>query len=414
MPVGDLICPLGGSKYRQTGKDRLDMVAAREIELIEAATKTKPAPIAFIDLDAQQRRIEGPIKQAINNVLAHGQYVSGPEVAKLEAQLAAHCGAKHAIGCSSGTDAIVLALMALGVGPGDAIFVPSFTFAATAEAVALVGATPVFVDCLAETFNVDARSLDEAIAMIEKDGKLRPVGVIVVGMFGQPPDFNSIDPVVAKHGVWVIDDAAQSYGAAYGKRCVGALAKVTTTSFFPAKPLGCYGDGGAIFTDDDMLADIIRSLLVHGKGKNKYDNVRIGMNGRLDTLQAAILIEKLKIFDEEIGLRDTVYKRYNAGLKKVAGIPTIVEGGTSVWAQYTIVVPNRDAVAAKLKAAGVPTAVYYPKPLHTQTAYRGFPSAPGGLLVSEALAQKVLSLPMHPYLDAVTQDRIIQEVAAAI
>jgi dTDP-4-amino-4,6-dideoxygalactose transaminase len=380
----------------------------------EAALQAKPAPIAFIDLAAQQRRIEGPIKQAINNVLAHGLYVSGPEVEKLETQLAAHCGAKHAIGCSSGTDAIVLALMAVGVGPGDAIFVPSFTFAATAEAVALVGATPVFVDCLAETYNTDPRSLDEAIAMIEKDGKLRPVGMIVVGMFGQPADFNSIDPIAAKHGIWVIDDAAQSYGAAYGNRRVGTLAKVTTTSFFPAKPLGCYGDGGAVFTDDDSLARIIRSLLVHGKGADKYDNVRIGMNGRLDTIQAAILIEKLKIFGEEIELRDKVYKRYNASLKGVAGVPIIVEGGTSVWAQYTISVPNRDAVAAKLKAAGVPTAIYYPKPLHMQTAYRDYPSAPGGLTVSDALSQKVLSLPMHPYLDAVTQDRIISATRSAV
>ena len=372
------------------------------------------APIAFIDLDAQQRRIEAPIKTAIDAVLKHGQYISGPEVGRLEQMLAAHCGAKHAIGCSSGTDAIVLALMAMNIGPGDAVFVPSFTFAATAEAVALVGATPVFVDCQPRTYNVDPASLDEAITMIEAQGKLRPVGTIVVGMFGQSPDFNAIDPVAAKHGLWVIDDAAQSYGATYGNRRVGTLAKVTTTSFFPAKPLGCYGDGGAIFTDDGELADVIRSLLVHGKGLDKYDNVRIGMNGRLDTIQAAILIEKLKIFDEEIDLRDKVYQRYNSALGKVASVPVIVNGGTSVWAQYTINVPDRDAVAARLKAAGVPTAIYYPKPLHQQTAYRHYPAAPSGLKNSEALAQTVLSLPMHPYLDEMTQDRIIREVIAAI
>jgi len=371
-------------------------------------------PIAFIDLAAQQRRIDREIKQAIDNVLAHGQYISGPEVKKLEAELAGHSGAKHAVGCSSGTDALVLPLMAMEVGAGDAVFVPSFTFAATAEAVALVGATPVFVDCLAATYNMDAGSLEAAIDMIKKEGKLRPVGVIAVGMFGQPADFGKIAPVAAKHGLWTMDDAAQSYGASLGNRRVGTLAKVTTTSFFPAKPLGCYGDGGAMFTDDDKIADILRSLLVHGKGTDKYDNVRIGMNGRLDTIQAAILLQKLKIFDEEIALRDKVYKRYNAGLKEVAGVPSIIDGGTSVWAQYTITVPNRDAVAAKLKAAGVPTAIYYPKPLHQQTAYKHYPVAPGGLPVSDDLAGKVLSLPMHPYLDAATQDRIIAAVKAAL
>lgn len=371
-------------------------------------------PIAFIDLAAQQRRIEKEVKQAINTVLAHGQYISGPEVKKLETELAKHSGAKHAVGCSSGTDALVLPLMALGVGPGDAVFVPSFTFAATAEAVALVGATPVFVDCLAATYNMDAKSLEAAVDMIKKEGKLRPVGVIAVGMFGQPADFAKIDVIAAKHGLWTMDDAAQSYGAALGNRRVGTLAKVTTTSFFPAKPLGCYGDGGAIFTDDDTIADILRSLLVHGKGTDKYDNVRIGMNGRLDTMQAAILLEKMKIFDEEIELRDKVYKRYNAGLKGVAGVPSIIDGGTSVWAQYTITVPNRDAVAAKLKTAGVPTAIYYPKPLHQQTAYKHYPVAPGGLPVSDDLAGKVLSLPMHPYLDTATQDRIIAAVKAAV
>ena len=370
--------------------------------------------IAFIDLDAQQRRIEAPIRKAIDAVLKHGQYVSGPEVGRFEQMLSAHCGAKHSIGCSSGTDAIVLALMAMNIGPGDAVFVPSFTFAATAEAVALVGATPVFVDCLPRTYNVDPSSLDEAVTMIKSQGKLRPVGTIVVGMFGQAPDFNAIDPTAAKHGLWVIDDAAQSYGASYGNRRVGTLAKVTTTSFFPAKPLGCYGDGGAIFTDDTEVAEIIRSLLVHGKGSDKYDNVRIGMNGRLDTIQAAILIEKLKIFDEEIALRDKVYKRYNNALQKVAGVPAIVDGGTSVWAQYTINVPDRDAVAARLKAAGVPTAIYYPKPLHQQTAYRRYPVAPRGLPMSEALSQMVLSLPMHAYLDATTQDYIVETTIKAV
>ncbi|MCW5692476.1 MAG: DegT/DnrJ/EryC1/StrS aminotransferase family protein [Pseudolabrys sp.] len=371
---------------------------------------TNTRSIAFIDLAKQQERLRPSIENAIDAVLSHGHYISGPEVARFEKMLSAHCGAKHVIGCSNGTDAIVLALMAMNVGRGDAVFVPSFTFAATAEAVALVGATPVFVDCQPRTYNIDPGSLDEAVKMIASHGRLRPVGAIVVGIFGQPPDFNAIDPIANKHGLWIIDDAAQSYGASYGNRRVGTLAKVTTTSFFPAKPLGCYGDGGAVFTDDPFLADIIRSMVVHGKGADKYDNVRIGMNGRLDTIQAAILIEKLKIFDDEIERRDRVYKRYNTGLGGFVGVPAIVPGGTSVWAQYTIELPNRDAVAARLKEAGVPTAIYYPKPLHQQAAYRNYPVAPSGLNNSEILAQRVLSLPMHPYLDEATQSQIITAV----
>jgi dTDP-4-amino-4,6-dideoxygalactose transaminase len=381
--------------------------------MAEAAVQTKPAPIAFIDLHAQQRRIADPIRKAIDAVLTHGQYILGPEVKKLEEQLAAYCGAKHAIGCSSGTDALVLALMALDVKPGDAVFVPSFTFAATAEAVALVGATPVFVDCVAEKYNMDATSLAAAIEMTEKLGKFQPVGVIAVDMLGQPADYDAIGAVSRKRDLWSVDDAAQSFGATYGNRRIGTLATITTTSFFPAKPLGCYGDGGAMFTDDDNLAELMRSILFHGKGSDKYDNIRIGMNGRLDTLQAAILLEKLKIFDEEIELRDKVAKRYCDLLRGVCGVPEVIDGATSVWAQFTIVVDNRDAVAADLKAAGVPTAIYYPKPLHEQTAYKAYPVAPGGLPVSEQMAKKVLSLPMHPYLDAATQDRIVMAVRAA-
>lgn len=382
--------------------------------MAQAALQTKPAPIAFIDLAAQQRRIAEPIRKAIDTVLNHGQYILGPEVKKLEDQLAAHCGAKHAIGCSSGTDAIVLALMALGVKPGDAVFVPSFTFAATAESVVLVGATPVFVDCVAEKYNMDHNSLSEAIAMVAKEGKLKPVGIIAVDMLGQPADYGVITKIAQKHGLWLIDDAAQSFGAKYGNRRIGTLATITTTSFFPAKPLGCYGDGGAMFTDDDKLAELMRSILFHGKGSDKYDNVRIGMNGRLDTIQAAILLEKLKIFDEEIELRDKVAKRYCDALRGVCGVPELIEGATSVWAQFTIVVKDRDGVAARLKDSGVPTAIYYPKPLHMQTAYKDYPVAPGGLPVSEDMAKVVLSLPMHPYLDHETQDRVIDAVKAAL
>lgn len=374
----------------------------------------KAAPMAFIDLAAQQRRIEGAIRNAIDGVLAHGQYILGPEVKALEDQLAAYCRAKHALGCSSGTDAIVIALMALDAKPGDAVFVPSFTFAATAEAVALVGATPVFVDCIAEKYNMDPGSLEMAIDMIVREGMYRPVGVIAVDMLGQPADFNRIGAIARKNGYWLIDDAAQSFGAMLDNRRVGTLATITTTSFFPAKPLGCYGDGGAMFTDDDRLAGLMRSILFHGRGADKYDNVRIGMNGRIDTIQAAILIEKLKIFDDELDKRNQVARRYCDLLRDICRVPELIEGATTTWAQFTIIVKHRDDVAAKLKAAGVPTAIYYPKPLHMQTAYKAYPAVPGGLPVSEAMAETVLSLPMHPYLDVETQDRIVAAVKAAL
>lgn len=380
----------------------------------EATTTTAGAPIAFIDLHAQRRRIDSEVRQAIDAVLTHGQYILGPEVKRLEDQLAVYSGVKHAIGCSSGTDALVLGLMALEVKPGDAVFVPSFTFAATAEAVALVGATPVFVDCVEATFNMDSQSLEAAIDMIRKDGKLRPVGVIGVDMFGQPADYDPIEKVSNPHGLWVMADAAQSYGAKYNNRRVGAVGRVATTSFFPAKPLGCYGDGGAMFTDDDKLAALMRSILFHGKGSDKYDNVRIGMNGRLDTIQAAILLEKMKIFDDEIALRDQVAARYCTALRDVCDLPSLTAGATSVWAQFTIMVPDRDALATSLKAAGIPTAIYYPRPLHQQTAYKAYPTAPTGLSVSDDIAKRVLSLPMHPYLDEPTQGRVVDAVRTGL
>lgn len=382
--------------------------------MAETAVNAKAAePIAFIDLQAQRRRIDGPVRTAIDTVLTHGQYILGPEVKCLEDQLAVYSGVKHAIGCSSGTDALVLALMAFEVKPGDAVFVPSFTFAATAEAVALVGATPVFVDSVEATFNIDSQSLEAAIEMIRKSGALRPVGVIGVDMFGQPADYDAVEKVANRHDLWVMADAAQSYGAKYNNRRVGAVGRISTTSFFPAKPLGCYGDGGAMFTDDDNLAGLMRSILFHGKGGDKYDNVRIGMNGRLDTLQAAILIEKLEIFDEEIAARDVVAARYRQALGDVAQIPVVICNATSVWAQYTILLDRRDAVAAALKVQGVPTAIYYPRHLAQQTAYKGYPVAPQGLPVSDRLSQRVLSLPMHPYLDVATQDRICKAVRTA-
>ena len=375
--------------------------------MTQAATKpVTMAPIEFIDLQAQRRRLGDRIERAIAKVLDHGKFIMGPEVKQLESGLAEFSGARHVIGCSSGTDAIVLGLLALGVGRGDAIFVPSFTFAATAEAVALLQATPVFVDILPDTFNMDPASLNHAIDMTVSEGRLRPVGIIPVDLFGQPADYRTIEPLADRYGLWVMADGAQSFGAQLDGRRVGTIGKLSTTSFFPAKPLGCYGDGGAIFTNDDELAAILRSLLFHGKGSEKYDNVRIGMNGRLDTIQAAILLEKLSIFEEEIELRQAIAARYSAALGNVVRVPSVIDGATSAWAQYTLVLDNRDAVAAALKANGVPTAVYYPRPLHRQTAYREYPTAPGGLSVSDDLSTRVLSLPMHPYLSADVQNWI--------
>jgi len=369
--------------------------------------------IAFIDLAAQRRRIGSRMDEAILRVVNHGGYIMGPEVKQFEADLSAFCGAKHVISCANGTDALALVLMAKSVKPGQAILCPSFTFAATAEVVAWLGAVPIFVDCLPETFNMDPASLEFGINTARQLG-LNPVGVIPVDLFGQPADYDAIEAICAREDLWILCDAAQSFGASYRGRKLGTIGTATSTSFFPAKPLGCYGDGGAVFTNDDELAAIMRSLRVHGQGSDKYDNVRIGMNGRLDTMQAAVLIEKLKIFPDEIAARDRVAKRYNEMLGDVVAVPVVAEGNTSVWAQYTMRVPNRDALAAALKAKGVPTAIYYPKPLHQQTAYSKFPCAGNGVPVSERLAGEVLSLPMHPYLEEAVQDRIIAAVREAL
>jgi dTDP-4-amino-4,6-dideoxygalactose transaminase len=369
--------------------------------------------IAFIDLAAQRRRIGSRMDEAILRVVNHGGYIMGPEVKQFEADLSAFCGAKHVISCANGTDALALVLMAKSVKPGHAILCPSFTFAATAEVVAWLGAVPIFVDCLPETFNMDPASLEFGINTARQLG-LKPVGVIPVDLFGQPADYDAIEAICAREDLWILCDAAQSFGASYRGRKLGTIGAATSTSFFPAKPLGCYGDGGAVFTNDDELAAIMRSLRVHGQGSDKYDNVRIGMNGRLDTMQAAVLIEKLKIFPDEIAARDRVAKRYNEMLGDVVTVPVVAEGNTSVWAQYTMRVPNRDALAAALKAKGVPTAIYYPKPLHQQTAYSKFPCAGNGVPVSERLAGEVLSLPMHPYLEEAVQDRIIAAVREAL
>jgi dTDP-4-amino-4,6-dideoxygalactose transaminase len=375
----------------------------------------RPEPVPFIDLAAQRRRLGKSVDEAVSRVLAHCQFINGPEVAELEAALAAFSGAKHVVTCASGTDALLMVLMARGVGRGDAVLCPSFTFCATGEAVALTGATPVFVDVDEATFNMDVNSLKRGIATARKLG-LKPVAVIPVDLFGQSADHDAIGEIANAEGLFVLDDAAQAFGASYKGRRLGSFGLATATSFFPAKPLGCFGDGGAIFTDDAELAATLRSVRVHGQGSDKYDNVRLGLTGRLDTVQAAVLLEKLKIFEDEIVARDRVAERYARGLGNVVTVPRVASGCTSVWAQYTIRLPkgcDRDGFAATLKAQGIPTAIYYPKSMHQQTAYRDFPIADGGLPASEDLSSDVISLPMHAYLDEGTQERILKAVRGA-
>ncbi len=366
----------------------------------------------FIDLAAQQAKIKDRIDARIQAVLAHGAYIMGPEVRQLEAGLASFCGAKHALGSANGTDALQLALMALGVGPGDAVFCPTFTFASTAEVVPPMGATPFMVDVEEDSYNIDVESLKRSIAHARTLG-LRPAGVIPVDLFGLPADYDAIEALAAEEGMWIIADSAQGFGATYKGRVTGSIGTIATTSFFPAKPLGCYGDGGAIFTSDDALAALIQSYRVHGKGSHKYDNERIGLNSRLDTIQAAILLEKLAIYADEISARQTVANNYTARLSDILHTPVVPADCQSVWAQYTVRLKsggNREAVMAALQERGIPTVVYYPRPLHRQTAYQSYPIDPQGLGVAEKLAESVFSLPMHPYLDDKTQTQIIDAV----
>jgi dTDP-4-amino-4,6-dideoxygalactose transaminase len=376
--------------------------------------KTTDEPIAFIDLKAQQDRIRPALDRAIKAVLDSGAYIMGPEVGRLENDLSVFCSAKHAIACSSGTDALLMALMAKGIGPGDAVICPAFTYTATPETIALLGATGIFVDVREDTFNIDSTKLNGALSAAKARG-LTPKAIIPVDLFGQPADYDAILPFAEEHNLFVLCDAAQAFGAATPKAHIGKIGHVTATSFFPAKPLGCYGDGGAIFTDDDELARIMRSILMHGKGADKYDVVRVGINGRLDTIQAAILIEKLKIFADEIAHRNAVAARYTAALAGTCHTPRILQGHTSVWAQYTVRVDARwrEAVQKSMAAQGVPTQIYYPRPLHHQPAYKDHVLADGGAPVAERLSQEVLSLPMHPYLTPAQQDRVIAAVRRA-
>lgn len=372
-------------------------------------------PIPFIDIVAQRRRLGTAIDVAVKRVLDHCQFIMGPEVRAFEAELAAFCGARHVVTCASGTDALVLALRAMGIGPGDAVICPSFTFCATAEVAALVGATPVFVDVDPVTFNIDAKGIAGAVETAKAAG-LTPKAVIPVDLFGLPADHAGVTAAAKAANLLVLDDAAQGFGGLYRNIRLGTFGTATATSFFPAKPLGCYGDGGAVMTDDGNLADLMRSIRVHGQGSDKYDNVRIGLASRLDTIQAAILSEKLKIFPDEIEARNKAARYYSEALADVCIVPAVPEGMTSVWAQYTIRVSGgrRDALAAALKAEGIPTAIYYPIPLHRQQAYKNYPVGKGGVAVSDKLAGEVISLPMHAYLDAGTQDRIVDATRRAL
>ena len=361
----------------------------------------------FIDLAAQRARISDKIDAAVAKVIREGKYILGPEVAEFERKLAAYVGVKHVVACANGTDALLIPLFALGIGRGDAVFCPSFTFAATAEVVALAGAEPVFIDIDPDTYNLDADQLKAAIAAIRTEGRLTPKAIIPVDLFGLSADYDAIEAIAAAEGLAVIEDAAQAIGGSrQGKMC-GAFGIVGSTSFYPAKPLGCYGDGGAMFTNDDSLAEKLRSFAFHGKGESQYDNVRVGLNSRLDTIQAAILIEKLTILEDEMQARQRVAQRYEDGLAGFVKTAVIDNQSRSAFAQYAIESTDRDALKARLQENGIPSVIYYVKPLHQQAAYKHYPIAPGGLPVSESLPSRILCLPMHPYLSLEDQDRII-------
>ena len=356
----------------------------------------------FIDLAKQQSLIKDKIDQRIQDVLAHGKYIMGPEVREMEAELAEYVGVKHCVSCASGTDALLMPLMAWGVGPGDAVFTSPFTFIATAEVVQLLGATPVFVDIDPKSYNISPDLLDQAIAEVIEAGELNPKAIIPVDLFGLPADYAAIEAIGQKYGVKILEDAAQGFGGQIGDKMACSFGDAASTSFFPAKPLGCYGDGGAIFTDDDDLYEKLVSIRVHGKGGDKYDNVRIGLNGRMDTLQAAIVLEKFKLFPNEVNLRNQVAASYNSKLGSAVVTPEVQEGYLSSWAQYSILAKDaeeRAELQAKLKEAGIPTAVYYPKSLHQQTAFAHLGLAEGDFPVSEEMSQRIFSLPMHPYLE---------------
>lgn len=370
----------------------------------------------FIDLKTQYAFLKADIDQRIDAVLENQMFIQGPDVKELELKLAEFCGAKHVVSCANGTDALQLAMMALNIGTGDAVFVPSFTYTATAEVILLLGACPIFIDSDPLTFNLDYDDVEVAIQRVKAESQLRPAALLTVDLFGQPVDYDRARKIADAHGMAFISDAAQGFGASFnGSRVGSGMADITTTSFFPAKPLGCYGDGGAVFTDRDDLADAIRSICLHGKGQEKYDVVRVGVNSRLDTLQAAILIPKLAIFADELEKRHSVAQAYSISLEQFVETPLLPSGDERfAWAQYTIKVDNRDKIQAHLKANGVPSNVYYPRPMHLQPAYLEFGGGIGSLPVGEKLSHEVLSLPMHPYLTDGEVNQICSAVIAAV
>ena len=377
---------------------------------------TKKSSIVLVDLKAQYTHYKEELDAAVQTVMDHGQFIAGPEVATLENELAAFAGCSHAVSCSSGTDALVMMMMAEGIGPGDAVFVPGFTFTATAEVPLLLGAHPVFVDVDADDFNIDPVSLQVEIDRTKREGKLRPRVILGTDLFGLPCDYDALNAIANREGMLVLSDGAQSFGGAVETRRVGTLCRATGTSFFPAKPLGCYGDGGAVLTNDDTLAETLRSIRAHGKGKEKYDIVRIGLNARLDTIQAAVLRVKLSKFSVELAAREKISQSYDQAFSNYLQTPSRQPGRSSAWAQYTIKLPpeKRDAIAAHLKNEGIPTAVYYPRPMHLQTAYRQFGFEEGSLPICERLCTEVLSLPMHPFLDENSIERIASAIKVAL
>lgn len=375
----------------------------------------------FIDLHRQYEEIQDGIRQRIDAVLQHKQFIQGPEVRELEMRLESYTGRKYVKSCASGTDALTISLMALGVGHGDAVFVPSFTFFASAESITLAGGTPVFVDCREDTFNMSADSLQEAVSGIKEEGELRAKGIIAVDLFGQPAEYEKICEVARENDLFMLEDGAQGFGGGIGDKKACSFGDISATSFYPAKPLGCYGDGGAIFTDSEELAELVDSIRNHGQGRNKYDNVRTGLNSRLDTLQAAVLLEKMELFDRELAQRNQIAEMYTERLKDVICVPAVLDGYSSCWAQYTLKADStedRERIIQAMEREGIPTAVFYPVPVHRAGAYEDLSSrarAPErSLAVTEDISKRVFSLPMHPYLSEAEIDHICSIVRKTI